>query len=302
MIYFKAITPSDRELLTSFIAPSDRRDSNLSVASMCCWQFLNCSSFAIIDGQLVIRFCFPDHQTVYTLPGGEQRNVIGKLAQLAMDEKVPLCLYGVIPDMQPILEREFPGVFGYREKREHFDYLYVRKDLSTLQGKGYQPKRNHVNKFKKSYDYRFTPMTEEMTDDCLKMYDRWCEERSCEDDETLEDERKALIYGMKHFLSLGLTGGAIWVDGEVIAFTFGSPVNSDTFCIHAEKAFSNYDGAYNTINKEFAGYLPERYVYLNREEDLGLPGLRKAKQSYRPVKLLEKGLAICAEGDWERLL
>lgn len=302
MIEFKPITPADGELLTSFIFPSGRRDGNLSVASMCCWQFLNCSSFALIDGQLVIRFCFPDRQTVYTLPGGEQKYIIGKLAQLAREEELPLYLYGIIPEMQPLLDREFPEAFEYREKREHFDYLYLRTDLANLQGKNYQPKRNHVNKFKKSYDYRFTPMTVEMVTDCKKMYDRWCEERRCGEDENLDDERQALIYGMDHFRPLHLTGGVLWVEGEVIAFTFGAPVNYDTFCIHAEKALSHYDGAYNVINKEFAAFLPESYIYLNREEDLGLPGLRKAKQSYRPVKLLEKGIAVCAAGDWERLM
>lgn len=97
-------------------------------------------------------------------------------------------------------------------------------------------------------------------------------------------------------------GGVLWVDGKIIAFTFGAAINRDTFCVHAEKALLTYEGAYNTINWEFANQLPGHYIYLNREEDLGVPGLRKAKLSYRPVQLLEKGIAVCAEGLWDRLL
>lgn len=295
MITFKTIHPSDRELLTSFIFPCERRDSSLSVGNLCCWQFLNGSSYAVVDGQLVIRFRFSDNRTLYTLPGGEQRKVIGRLAELAAAEQSPLYLYGMVPEMRLFLAEEFPGAFEYREMREYFDYLYLKRDLSLLQGKYFQSKRNHVNKFRKTYDYRFVPMTAETVPGCIRMYDRWCEERHCQGDESLAHERKALLYGMNCFRELGLSGGTLWVDGEVIAFTFGSPINRDTFCIHAEKALARYEGAYNVINQEFAAYLPDRYVYLNREEDLGLEGLRKAKLSYRPVKLLEKGVAVCVQ-------
>lgn len=304
MIDFKSVTLSDRKILTSFIFPTDRRDSNLSFASLCCWQFLNCSSYAVIDEQLVLRFCFPERKTVYTLPAGETvgKKVVRELAQVAKEENIPLYLYGIVPEMSRQLEEIFPEVFEYREERDHFDYLYLRKDLAALQGKDYQTKRNHVNKFRKSYDYRYTPMTVEMIPDCLKMYDQWCIKRQCEEDISLEYERQALIFGMEHFRELGLTGGVIWVEGKIIAFTFGAPVNKDTFCVHAEKALGEYEGAYNAINQEFSCRLSESFVYLNREEDLGIEGLRKAKLSYRPVLLLEKGLAVCAEGIWDELI
>lgn len=304
MIEFKSVALEDRELLTSFIFSSARQDNNLAFTNLCCWQFLNCSSFAVVEGELVLRFCFPDDRTVYSLPGGEEKGkqVIRLLAAQAKEEQLPLFIYGVFPGMREQLEKIFPEVFEFREERDHFDYLYCREKLVQLEGKEFQTKRNHVNKFRKTYDYRYTPMTAEMVGDCLKMYGRWCEERRCEQENGLVEERQALTWGMKHFRELELTGGVIWVDGEIAAFTYGSPVNRDTFCIHAEKALAGFEGLYNAINQEFARHLPERYVYLNREEDLGLPGLRKAKMSYRPVRLLNKGLAICAQGLWDRLL
>lgn len=297
MIDFKPVTPKDKELLTSFLFPGERRDANLSIVNLCSWQFLTCSSFAIVDKLLVFRFCF-GNRTVYSIPVGNEQaeGVIRLLAGQANEEGLPLCIYGIVPELKELLEKVFPEVFEYKENPDHFDYLYLRKDLAELKGKDYQTKRNHVNKFKKRYDFRFIPLTAEMVPDCLIFYDEWCEERRCGEDEGLEQEQQALTYALNHFNELGITGGSLWVEGRMIAFTFGTPVNYDTFCIHAEKALGEFEGAYNTINQKFAQFLPECFKYLNREEDLGLPGLRKAKMSYRPVRMLEKGLAVCPPG------
>lgn len=298
MIDFKPVTPKDKGLLTSYIFPSERQDANLSIVNLCSWQFLTCSSFSIVNELLVLRFCFDSGRTVYSIPveGEQVGEVVRQLARQAVGEGVPLCFYGMVPELKKMLEKIFPEVFEYKENRDHFDYLYLRKDLAELKGKDYQAKRNHVNKFKKRYDFRFVPLTEEIVPACLQFYQEWCEERRCEEDRGLEQERQALTYALARFQELGITGGSLWVEGKMVAFTFGAPVNYNTFCIHAEKALGDFEGAYNTINQEFAQYLPERFVYLNREEDLGLPGLRKAKMSYRPVCMLEKGLAVCPPG------
>ena len=107
----------------------------------------------------------------------------------------------------------------------------------------------------------------------------------------LRNERRALIYALHNFEALGLTGGILHVDGKIAAFTFGMPINQDTFGVHVEKADTNIDGAYAMINYEFANHIPEQYVYINREEDLGIEGLRKAKLSYQPTIILEKYVA-----------
>lgn len=295
MINFKSVEPKDRKLLTSYIFPTQRRDSNLSVANLCSWQFLTCSSYAILDHYLVLRFCFTDNRVLYSVPEAEKagKEIIVKLARQALEEEMSFYLYGIVPEMQVLLENYFPKMFDFRQDRNYYDYLYLRKDLAELKGKDYQPKRNHVNKFRKRYDYRYSPLTHAMIPDCEEMYREWCEDRRCEKDPSLRQEREALLYAMEHYKELELEGGALWVEGKIIAFTFGAPVNHDTFCVHAEKALPDFEGAYNAINQEFARHLPDTFVYLNREEDLGVPGLRQAKLSYRPVQLLEKGIAVC---------
>ena len=108
----------------------------------------------------------------------------------------------------------------------------------------------------------------------------------------MSDERRSLTYALHHAEELDLTGGAIRVEGKIVAFSFGAPINHDTFGVHVEKADVSYEGAYTVINQEFSAHLPEQYTYVNREEDLGIPGLRQAKLSYQPAILLEKGAAI----------
>ena len=100
-----------------------------------------------------------------------------------------------------------------------------------------------------------------------------------------------------HFDRLGLIGGCIYVGDKLVAFTYGSPINDHTFCVHVEKADTEYDGAFTIINREFVAHLPEQYTLIDREEDLGIPGLRQAKLSYHPAFLEKKYTALCLYPD-----
>ena len=126
---------------------------------------------------------------------------------------------------------------------------------------------------------------------CSELEAEWCKANNCDQHEGTGNERRALVYALHNFEELGLTGGILHVDGKIAAFTFGMPINQDTFGVHVEKADTSIDGAYAMINYEFANHIPEQYVYLNREEDLGIEGLRKAKLSYQPAIILEKYVA-----------
>ena len=167
--------------------------------------------------------------------------------------------------------------------------------MATLAGKKLQAKRNHVNKFKRTYNYEYRPITSGHIQECLELEAEWCKANNCDQREGTGNERQALVYALHHFEELGLTGGILYVEEHIAAFTFGMPINRDTFGIHVEKADTRIDGAYAMINYEFANHIPEQYTYLNREEDLGIEGLRKAKLSYQPALILEKYVACLKE-------
>ncbi|KAA6307012.1 hypothetical protein EZS27_041324, partial [termite gut metagenome] len=175
------------------------------------------------------------------------------------------------------------------------DYIYLHEDLVALKGKKYQPKRNHINKFKKEYNYEYVPITSDTISDCLLLEVEWQKTNEQRQGEDASDENQAVVYALRHFEELGLTGGILYANGKAAAFTYGMPINQDTFGIHVEKADININGAYPMINHEFACRIPKQYMYLNREEDLGIEGLRKAKLSYYPEIVLDKYIAHFAE-------
>lgn len=291
---FSPVTPTDRELITSYITPATAQDCDLSFANLCSWHFLTESAYALLHGQLVIRFRHAEgyHEYFPPLGGSDLRTVIRTLEIQAQAEGTPLYLRGVTPNVREQLEEAFPGKFAYHVDRNLCDYIYRRQELVELKGKNYQPKRNHINKFNKAYAHTYEPMTPANIDECLRFEADWCLRHGYTENETIRQERRALTFALRHFEALGLTGGVLRVDGRMAAFTFGAPINKNTFGVHFEKADIAVDGAYSAINQLFAAHLPEQYLYLNREEDLGIPGLRQAKLSYHPCLLLEKATAL----------
>lgn len=293
MIDFKPVTLADKLLIESFTMRYAPRGCNYAFANLCAWQFTDDSRFAVVNDYLVIRFNIPNEGLVYLMPigHGNLNSVISMLDEDASANGQPLCLQGPYPELKEKLDSQFPTLFDYSVQRDLADYVYLRQSLAELKGKNYQAKRNHVNHFAREYAYRYAPLTPDMLPLCLELEAKWYARHESNDEEGPETERRALDFHIRNYEALGLTGGALWVKDEIVAFTFGSPINSDTFCTHIEKATMEADGAYSVINREFALHLPEQFVYINREEDLGLPGLRKSKLSYHPDILFEKCFA-----------
>lgn len=298
MLSFKPITIEDREVITSFTYNSNLLNCDYAFANMCSWYFLYESKFVIADNFLLIRFYVEEkihRHLVYMFPvgNGDLKHAIAILEKDAAEMGAPLSILGVTPESKNSLNALFPDSFTYIEERDYFDYIYLREDLATLKGKKFQAKRNHINKFKSRYEYTYLPITPEIISQCMEVERIWCKANLNEDDkEDLSHEHQSMSFAMKHFDRLGLTGGAIVVDGKIIAFTYGSPINHMTFGVHVEKADISYEGIFSVINHEFALRIPEQYTYVNREEDLGLAGLRKSKLSYNPVILLEKNTIV----------
>ncbi|MDR3119460.1 MAG: phosphatidylglycerol lysyltransferase domain-containing protein [Mediterranea sp.] len=293
MILFKDLTLEDRQTITNYTMNSNRRNCDLSFSNLCSWRFLYDTQFAEVDGFLVLKFKAGE-RPAHMMPvgNGDLRRVILKLEENAREAREEFRMLGITPDMKAEIEAALPERFAFTANRDYADYIYLRTDLANLTGKKYQSKRNHINKLKKACRYEYRPLTAEYIPECLRLEAEWCHTNHCEEQEGMLNECRAIVYALTHFDSLGLTGGLLLVDGKVMAFTFGMPINGDTFGVHVEKAHASIDGAYAAINCEFAARIPEQYTYINREEDLGIEGLRQAKLSYRPVILLEKSEAF----------
>ena len=298
MFSFKPIQTEDKETITAITYPDNLLNCDYAFANMCSWRFLYDSEYTIDDGLLIIRFFIDEKERkrmVFMFPvgNGDLRQVIDRMEQHSETSGHPLVILGVTPEGKVKLDTLFPGHFTYIKERDFFDYIYLRDDLVNLTGKKFQPKRNHINKFKKLYDYTYAPVTQDIISECKKLEQVWYEANKAEEhDGDLFHERDSMSFALDHFNELGLLGGALIVDDRIIAFTYGSPINNTTFGIHVEKADIRYEGAFSVMSQEFAMHIPPQYVYINREEDLGIPGLRQSKLSYHPCLLLEKNTAI----------
>lgn len=290
MITFKPIELEDRETVQRYTLRSQRRNCDLSFANLYGWRFLYRTELAELDGFLLFRF-YVDGELAYMMPVGEGNfsSAVEALMEDAQTEGAAFRMLGVCVDMREQLEEAFPERFVFTSDRDYADYIYLRSDLAGLRGKKYQPKRNHINKFKASYSaYEYKPLTPELISECFRLEAQWCRANNCAENEALVAERKFMTRVLEHMADLDLLGGVLYVDERIVAFTFGAPINQETFDVCVEKADVDIEGAYPMINCEFANHIPESFIYVNREEDLGLEGLRKAKLSYQPETILEK--------------
>jgi hypothetical protein len=172
--------------------------------------------------------------------------------------------------------------------REHFDYVYRSEDLIHLRGSRYHAKRNHISRFLRSSEFELVPISEDILAACAEFQERWCEWRRCEDDMNLLGEWEAIKVALAHYTDLNVQGAAIMIDTKVEAFTFGERLNEDTAVIHIEKANPEIPGLYAVINQKYCEKYWSDVTYINREQDLGEEGLRKAKLSYHPDHLVQK--------------
>ncbi|MFH0802868.1 MAG: phosphatidylglycerol lysyltransferase domain-containing protein [bacterium] len=178
--------------------------------------------------------------------------------------------------------------FEVLEDQDNDDYVYEVQQLVDLKGKKFHDKRNRLNQFRKNYAYRYLPLTQELVEACLTFEHEWCEEKNCDEDEGLYHEKCAVLEMLRNFENLSAGGGLIEIDGVVVALTLGEVLNEDTFVIHVEKAKGSLEGIYQAIHWEFLRREAISCRFVNREQDLGIEGLRRSKESYNPVRKIKK--------------
>lgn len=217
----------------------------------------------------------------------------------APDEKgdvIERCLS--LPDGAPVVFVRLPeetvaplqasGRFTVTEQRDHFDYLYRTRDLIDLKGAAYDGKRNFIRRFKEACVFEFAEMKKEDVEGCLYFEEEWCQAKDCQRTEGLAHEREAAREILGHFEGLGVKGAMIRVGGKVEAVAIGEALNPRTFVVHIEKANDACPGIYQAINQMFCAGAARGFDFVNREQDLGVPGLRQAKESYRPCAMVKK--------------
>ncbi len=258
------------------------------------------------DGGNVSVFSQFDRRSVYLFPigCGDIKATVDKMIHDAGVRDIPCRITGLTADDRRFLEENYPGKFRFHTDRNSFDYVYSIDHLADLPGRKYQKKRNHLNRFLQQYpEYLIEPITEQNVQQVRQMVDTWYAQRQQQDPTAdFHMEKAALYKALNHFAELDMEGIALYIKGQPVAITLGSFLTEQTFDVQFEKALEGYDGAYNMINYSFARYLRERYPnlrWLDREEDMGIEGLRKAKLSYHPVYLLEKYWACLLEEGYD---
>ena len=289
-IHWKDIQLEDKQLIKSYYRREQCRSCEFTFANNYLWAPLYGLRYAIVEDTLV--FATDYKQFAVSFPIGKENVKEAVLVLLAYfkERNKPFFTYSVTPQQFDVLRHFFPGRFQIHYERDVADYIYETQKLVTLSGKKLHSKRNHVNKFLSEHeDWRFEPITSANRQECIEMAEIWREMNHCDEDPQKSSEICVTMRALSHMEELDLTGGLIRLDGRVIAITLGEPCCDDTFVVHIEKAYADIQGAYPMINQQFAKHAAMGFRYINREDDAGAEGLRKAKLSYHPAFMQEKG-------------
>lgn len=294
MLEFKNVTIDDIDIYREYMKNNKEFSCENSFVNLLVWQCAYNNMMAIDEGQLFIKSGPPERQSFRLPKGGDLDKGIKKIEQYCKD-KSPIFWIQQGENFSK-LNDEFKEKYEMTEYRDASDYIYLREKLATLSGKKYHSKRNHINSFSKKFNWHYEEITPHNVDKIKECADKWYNENTDKRDKFLDCERKGVSLILDNMERLGAVGGAIFVDGQAVAFTIGSPISSEVFDVHIEKALSDYAECYTVINNEFAKRLTD-YKFINREDDMGLEGLRKAKLSYKPEILLKK--YRCRARDYE---
>ncbi len=291
MIPFERLELSQKAQYDEYLMTSGERGCEYSFTNLFLW---GRQKAALVKGFLTLFSQF-DRRSVYPFPVGQGdiRPVLDAIIHDARIRGIPCCLSSMTKADCDTLETLYPGAFRFHEDRSSADYVYAISDLAELKGRKFQKKRNHVNRFDQQHpDCQALPLDSQTRVAAFCLLRQWYEHRRQSDPHSdFHLEKLALERAFAFQEQLQLEGLVLMEDGQAIAFAMGSRLNCDTFDIHFEKAREDIDGAYAAINRAFARYLQEKYPelrWLNREDDLGIEGLRKAKLSYNPDHLVEK--------------
>ncbi|MGI6737097.1 MAG: DUF2156 domain-containing protein [Anaerovoracaceae bacterium] len=305
------ITLKDKEMLDTYLNGYDYRTSGLSFSAMYMWKEANQFSWRQfgdylclagvshleLEEGIILPFMFMPLTRTGSYDPAALRQTLYEARDFFEEKGFPFSLRLVPLHMLDILREACPGELKFIDDRPNYDYVYRTQDLIELRGRAYHGKKNHLNYFQRTYDYEYQTLTSAMAGEAMEFLDEFNARKDVPEHEMemLKMEQEAMRDVLDNLETVGYDAGAIRINGRIEALAIGGTLNRNTVTEHVEKANVNYRGLYQAINYEFCRHVAHWAKYINREEDMGIPNLRKAKLSYHPCKLLEKYIVTFRE-------
>ena len=292
MLTFKPITIEDKHILDKYLHDYNFATSEYSFTNLLIWRKGCDIQYAIYENVLIIKKRDFKGKYHFMQPVGYNKGNLEKVIETLKEYKKENNMEYLFKDVERSFIEDFKDIYGdkacIKEDIDNFDYIYSSEKLITLSGKKLHGKKNHYNYFIKNYNYVVKDFLEPgVKEDCIKAAQKWNDENN-----TGHSYLNYELEGIKEILDyadrLNLKGMAVYVDNKISSFTIGECVNDDMAIVHIEKGIGDVNGIYTFTNKTFVERYFSEVKYINREQDLGIEGLRKAKKSYHPIKLEEK--------------
>ena len=295
MMKFKPVEKSDKPIFDKFYKARYYENGQYTFTNLYVWRKFLSTQWSVKNDVLYTLVNF-ENKVSMLQPLGSQDKMQEAIANIieffeTNEKDKELSLLDIDKNFVEELEKFPDAKFDIKANRDAFDYVYFAEDLIKLAGKKYNLKKTPLNGFHRNYpEAKYLPITEELIPKCREEAIRWNESRAAQfkDDSIFEVELETINEAFDNFFDFNLKGGAIELDGRVIAFTVGEQLNADTAVVHIEKAERDIRGSYAAINQGFVANEWSEMKYINREEDMGIEGLRKAKESYNPCKMIEQ--------------
>jgi hypothetical protein len=283
---FKQVTIDDKPIFDQHYEKYAPIHSDNVFTTIVSWSKYVKFYYLFLEDNLLIMTKFQENIRFRPPIGKYNKDLFKQLFELAKREGSDQPIGIVDNETKNWLSMNFPKL-KFVPHRDYFDYVYLASNLAELPGKDYAKIRNRLNKFKRNFSYEIEKISQENMDEIKKFLKRWCLWKDCDSDPLLENEKKAILYSIAHFFDLELSGLVIKINDDIEAISVFEPMNIDTVVVHYEKGSPDFDGIYKAINAEVAKLLQNDFKFINREQDMGLPGLRQAKMSYRPHHMVE---------------
>lgn len=288
---FLPINIYSKDIVNSFFNMQRIEASDMLFGNLYIWHFSRDISYAILNDCLVIKTKFPNEKypfIFYPLGLGDRQKTIKDVMDYFLSNNMKFAIRSLEPYQKYELEKNMPNIFDISPNRDRFDYIYNVSDLINLNGRKLHSKKNHLNKFLNLYpNFVYERIDSSNAIDVFESYVEWFNKNPNITD-GLRNEFVGIESALRNFNLLDMKGGVIKIDNKIAAFTLGEQINSNSVVIHIEKANTFYEGIYQAINQQFLCNEWNEMEFVNREEDLGIEGLRRAKMTYNPIRFVEK--------------